>query len=150
MGTVRRRTCRTGVCLFPGLSMPLSRVRGPLAAFSLALVLSNAALASSAAVAQNEIEHLLQYIGESSCTFVLNGDAFPAAKARDHLAMKYRFVGGRISTADDFIKYLATGSSMSGEPYHVKCGSVDALSGPWLTAELNRYRKTAHLTHVAR
>jgi hypothetical protein len=39
---------------------------------------------------------------------------------------------------------------MSGEPYHVKCGKTDALSGAWLTAELDRYRKTPHLQHVSR
>lgn len=130
--------------------MSLARFLRPPVAFALALAVSSAALASPDTVAQNEIDHLLQYIGESSCTFVRNGDEFPAAKARDHLAMKYRFVSGRISTADDFIRYLGTGSSTSGEPYHVKCAGVDALSGPWLAAELHRYRETAHLQHVAR
>ena len=63
--------------------------------------------------------------------------------------MKYRFVGDRISTAEEFIQYLGTGSSVSGEPYHVKCGNVDALSGPWLAAELQRYRQTVHVRKVA-
>jgi Family of unknown function (DUF5329) len=113
-----------------------------------AFTLSHVALASPDQ-AKDEIEHLLKYIGDSSCTFVRNGSEFPADKARDHLASKYRFVGSRISTADEFIKYLATQSSMSGEPYHVKCGNQDALSGAWLATELNRYRKTPHLQHVA-
>jgi hypothetical protein len=34
---------------------------------------------------------------------------------------------------------------MSGEPYRVKCGKTDALSGAWLTDELNRYRKGAQV-----
>lgn len=130
--------------------MSLSVIRRPLVAAVVALATSSAAHASPDAIAQNEIDHLLRYISRSSCTFVRNGDEYPAAKASDHLAMKYRFVGSRISTADDFIKYLATGSSVSGEPYHVKCGNVDALSGPWLTAELLRYRQTEHLQQVAR
>jgi hypothetical protein len=132
--------------------MSRRRYRRPLvlAAAALAFALSHAALASPDAVARDEIDHLLQYVAASSCTFVRNGSEYPAAQARDHLESKYRFVGGRISTADDFIKYLATGSSISGEPYHVRCGNVDALTGPWLTAELNRYRNTPHLTHVAR
>jgi hypothetical protein len=58
-----------------------------------------------------------------------------------YIAGKYRFVGSRIGSAEEFIKYLATGSSMSGEPYHVKCGKTDALSGAWLADELQRYRK---------
>jgi hypothetical protein len=32
---------------------------------------------------------------------------------------------------------------MSGELYHVKCGKTDALSGVWLTDELNRFRKAS-------
>jgi hypothetical protein len=131
--------------------MLLRRIRRPLvtAAATLAFALSHAALASPDTVAKDEIDHLLQYVAASSCTFVRNGDEYPAVKARDHLESKYRFVGSRISTAEEFIKYLATGSSMSGEPYHVKCGNADELSGAWLTAELNRYRRLPHLTHVA-
>ena len=129
--------------------MPSLRLRRPLAALVLALGLSAAAHASPDAAARDEIDHLLTYVAQSSCTFVRNGDEYPSEKARDHLAMKYRFVGGRISTAEDFIKYLATGSSSSGEPYHVKCGNLDALSGPWLTAELHRYRQAAHVQKVA-
>jgi hypothetical protein len=39
---------------------------------------------------------------------------------------------------------------MSGEPYHVKCGKTDALSGDGLNAELKRYRETPRLQHVSR
>ena len=126
--------------------MMLRPIHRPLvtAAAALAFALSHAALASPDTVAKNEIDHLLQYVAASSCTFVRNGSEYPAAKARDHLESKYRFVGSRISTAEDFIKYLATGSSMSGEPYHVKCGRNDGLAGVWLTDELHRYRKVAH------
>jgi hypothetical protein len=91
--------------------------------------------------AKLEIDHLLDFVAASSCTFVRNGTEYPPDKAREHLATKYRFVGSRISSADEFIKYLATKSSMSGEMYHVKCGKADALSGEWLTTELNRFRK---------
>lgn len=131
--------------------MSLRPVRRPLviAVAALGFALSHAALASPDTVAKGEIDHLLQYVAASSCTFVRNGSEYPAEKARDHLESKYHFVGSRISSAEDFIKYLATGSSMSGEPYHVKCGNVDELSGAWLTAELNRYRRSPHLTRVA-
>jgi hypothetical protein len=119
------------------------RTRHALLAALASLVLSHASLAADDAAAKNEIDHLLNFVGASSCTFVRNGTEYPADKAREHLASKYRFVGARISTADDFIKYLGTGSSMSGEPYHVKCGKADLLSGAWLSDELARYRKVA-------
>lgn len=117
---------------------------------ALAFVVPLTALAASEGSAQDEIDHLLGYVAASSCTFVRNGNEYPAGQARDHLADKYRFAGGRIASAEDFIRYLATKSSLSGEPYHVKCGDTDALSGAWLTAELNRYRKTAHVQQVSR
>ncbi|HET9728275.1 MAG TPA: DUF5329 domain-containing protein [Acidimicrobiia bacterium] len=116
---------------------------------ALSLSLSPLASASPQDAAKGEIDHLLQYVAASSCTFVRNGTEYPADKAREHLATKYQFAGSRITTAEEFIKYLATGSSMSGEPYHVKCGKADALSGEWLFAELSRYRNAPRLQHVS-
>lgn len=118
-------------------------------AATVSLALSQSAPAATDAPAKDEIDHLLNYVAASSCTFVRNGSEYPSAQARDHLAGKYRFAGSRISSADDFIKYLATQSSMSGEPYHVKCGRNDGLAGVWLNDELRRYRKIAH-TQAAR
>lgn len=132
--------------------MTLHRLRRPFAAAAaaLAFAITHTAAAWAGTPASDEIDHLLHYVAASSCTFVRNGTEYPADKASEHLASKYRFVGARIASAEDFIKYLATQSSMSGEPYHVKCGKTDALSGAWLTAELDRYRKTPHLQHVSR
>ena len=118
------------------------------AAASLALALCNGAHAQSPAKA--EIDHLLKFVATSSCTFVRNGTEYPPDKAREHLASKYAFAGSRIATADDFIKYLATESSMSGEKYHVKCAGVDKPSGLWLSEELNRYRNAPAPVQAAR
>jgi len=112
------------------------------------LALAQPAAASPDGAAKDEIDHLLNFVATSSCTFVRNGTEYPGAQAREHLAGKYQFAGGRISTAEDFIKYLATGSSMSGEAYHVKCGDAEALSAAWLTDELVRYRKLQHAQAV--
>ena len=113
---------------------------------SLTLALSHAAAASPDAPAKDEIDHLLNFVAASSCTFVRNGTEYPSDKAREHLATKYQFAGSRISTAEEFIRYLATQSEL----YHVKCGKADALSGVWLTNELKHYRETPRLQHVSR
>jgi len=118
-------------------------VRRALAALAATLVFALAGVASAETSAKREIDHLLNFVATSSCTFVRNGTEYPPDKARDHLASKYQFAGGKITTADEFIKYLATESSMSGELYHVKCGKTDALSGVWLTDELTRFRKAS-------
>lgn len=125
----------------------LRRTLGAVAA-TITIALSHAAFAESSA--KSEIDHLLNFVATSSCTFVRNGTEYPPDKARDHLASKYQFAGSRISSAEEFIKYLATQSSMSGELYHVKCGKTDAPSGVWLTDELNRFRKASTRVQAAR
>ncbi len=126
---------------------PAHRAFAALAA-TLAFALATAVAAETSA--KGEIDHLLNFVATSSCTFVRNGTEYPPDKARDHLASKYQFAGSKITTAEEFIKYLATESSMSGELYHVKCKGVDKLSGVWLSEELTRYRKTAAPVQAAR
>jgi len=125
-------------------------LRSTLLALAATITLSHAAAASSEGPAKDEIDHLLNFVGASSCTFVRNGTEYPGEKAREHLADKYKFAGSRIATAEEFIKYLATQSSMSGEPYHVKCGTTDGLAGVWLNDELSRYRQAPKLVQAVR
>ena len=115
-------------------------VRG--AAVLLALA-SSVALATPDDAAQHEIDHLLDFVATSNCTFVRSGEKFSPQAARDHLAMKYRFAQFRLSTADEFVKYLATESSTTGEPYKVECGKQEQPAGAWLAEELRRFRKVA-------
>jgi hypothetical protein len=115
-------------------------LRRGLPALALALF-AGLAGASPDAGAQREIDHLLDYIGASHCTFVRNGERFDAAKAREHLAMKLNFVRWRLSTADEFVRYLATESSVTHEPYLIVCGNRERPAGPWLASELAHYRK---------
>ena len=139
-GTAGRGAGRKAVPV-PEHSM-IARPRAALAAAALCLVLSSVALAAPDAPAQGEIEHLLKFVAASNCTFVRNNIEYAADKASEHLAGKFRFAGSRIATAEDFIRELASRSSVSGEAYHVKCGSVDTPAGVWLTAELQRYRES--------
>ena len=99
------------------ISMLVRHLRHPLlaAAAALAFGLSHGAAATPQGAARDEIDHLLQYVSTSSCTFVRNGSEYPADKARDHLMDKYRFAASRITTAEQFIESLATRSSFSGE-----------------------------------
>jgi len=101
------------------------------------------ALATPDDAAQHEIDHLLDFVAASNCTFVRSGEKFSSQQARDHLAMKYNFVKFRLSTADEFVKYLATESSTTGEPYMVICDRKERPSGAWLSDELRRFRKVA-------
>jgi len=132
-------------------SMTSPHIRRTLLAAAAAVTFAmSQAVTAAEASSKDEIDHLLNFVAASACTFVRNGTEYPPDKARDHLASKYQFAGSRITTAEEFIKYLATESSMSGELYHVRCGKTEALSGVWLTNELNRYRKDSARVQAAR
>jgi hypothetical protein len=92
---------------------------------------------------QEEVEHLFQYLQKSGCRFNRNGSWYPSEKAVDHLRRKYAYLvkKGLFTTAESFVEKGASQSSMSGTPYQVQCDSQPPTpSGPWLTAELKRYR----------
>ena len=103
--------------------------------FSLAVFPSESADSVSA-----EIDHLLHYIESSGCIFIRNGTEGTAAEARAHIQKKYNYSKGRVKTAEDFITYSATKSSVSGKPYRVRCNGREIRTADWLYAELQRLR----------
>jgi len=110
-----------------------------------ALLLPVAALAQDAA-AQKEIDHLIDHLSTSGCQFNRNGSWYDADRAVSHLQRKYAYLRDRnlVPSAEAFIERAASGSSMSGEPYRVKCpGQPEALSADWFRAELARSRRNA-------
>jgi hypothetical protein len=88
-----------------------------------------------------EIKHLIEYIENSKCTFIRNGKEYSTEEALTHIQNKYKYAKRWIKSAEDFIKYTVTKSSMSGQPYTVWCNGQKILSAKWLTAELKRFRK---------
>jgi hypothetical protein len=109
-----------------------------------ALVFSSLAGAvTPAPAARAEIAHLLSYVGTSACEFYRNGTWSSAKDAEAHLERKYQYQvnHSQIGSAEDFIEKAASASSMSGQPYLVRCAPGQAVpSGAWLRAELGRFR----------
>ncbi|MFD2368379.1 DUF5329 domain-containing protein [Pseudoduganella sp. GCM10020061] len=104
------------------------------------------ALASQPLATEREIAHLLNYVASPGCQFNRNGTWYEGSKAREHLKDKYDYMAKRklVSNAESFIERAASSSSMSGKAYLVRCGSGAAThSGPWLMAELKRFRSAA-------
>jgi uncharacterized protein DUF5329 len=92
---------------------------------------------------QLEIDHLLAYVEVSRCEFQRNGSWYDSHRALEHLQSKYGFLKDSVSTAEDFIERAASRSSMSGQPYQVRCGSDAPIpSAQWLLVELTRFRAT--------
>lgn len=119
---------------------------GKMLAVTLALQCAGTAFAQVTTDTQREVGHLLDYVARPDCQFNRNGKWYGGAAARDHLKQKYDYLARRnlAPNAEAFIERAATSSSMSGKAYQVRCGSDAATaSGPWLTAELQRYRGPA-------
>jgi len=88
-----------------------------------------------------ETKHLLDYIGNSHCIFIRNGTEYPSKEAASHIKRKYNHMRNKVKTTEQVIKYAATESSFSGDPYMIKCpGKEQITSAEWLTVELTRYR----------
>ena len=62
-----------------------------------------------------------------------------------HLRLKLRAAGSRVSTAEDFIRYCATESSVSGKPYEIRV----LPSAAFLRQKLEEFDE-AHKGEVAR
>lgn len=99
--------------------------------------------ATPAAPARAEIEGLLTGLGASQCQFYRNGSWHDGHEAESHLRMKYEALAkrGKVESAESFIDYAATKSSLSGEPYAVKCGTEPQQpSAAWLKGRLQALR----------
>ncbi len=90
---------------------------------------------------RTEINHLLAFIETSNCTFTRNGKTYPPAKAREHIGAKYEYLKNRIESAEQFIAYGASKSSITGKKYSVTCDGVSLPSEQWLTTELHKFRE---------
>jgi Family of unknown function (DUF5329) len=66
------------------------------------------------------IQYLIQSIADlKDAKFARNGSQYSAGQAADHLRLKLKNAGERIKTAEQFIDYCATKSSVSGKAYTI-------------------------------
>ena len=90
---------------------------------------------------QQEIDHLLDFIGKTNCKYIRNTSSHTGVEAKEHINKKYSYYKEKIHSAEDFIKYSATKSELSGTSYKVLCpGKSTQDSSAWLLDELKHYR----------
>lgn len=100
------------------------------------------------ASAQDEITHLLNFVASTHCEYERNGSIHTGSEAVEHINKKYAYYSDDIETAEDFIKYSATKSLISGRYYQVHCNDEDPIkSKDWLLNELTLYRQSSALNH---
>jgi hypothetical protein len=90
-------------------------------AILVAAVAAGTAQASAPAVEARRIERLIEAVAQlQEAKFVRNGVEHDAAAAANHLRLKWREAGRRVTTAEDFIRFCGSRSSVSGEPYRIR------------------------------
>ena len=106
-------------------------------------VLCATAAAPVPPAARAEIDALLARLESSGCQFSRNGSWYPASEAKSHLLQKLKYLEdrGAVQTAEQFIELAGSRSSVSGEPYLVKCGdAAPVTSAAWLGVQLQAMR----------
>ncbi len=93
---------------------------------------------------QLRIDYLINSLGKlNGAVFVRNGSDYNASTAQDHLRQKLRAAGERVQTAEQFIKYCASESSMTHQPYRIRLadGKVQNTAD-YFAAGLREYDRT--------
>ena len=90
---------------------------------------------------RHEVNYLIEFIKQAGCKLERNGTLYAGAEAIKHIQRKYDYYRDDIKTTEDFIRYAASKSEMTGRPYLAHCGSEKAITGEeWLLQELQNYR----------
>lgn len=121
-------------------------MRRPVASLFLLAVVIAAHAASLPAQSRAEVDALLANLQASGCTFNRNGSWYSASEAQAHLMKKLEYLEdkGLVDSAEQFIERAASGSSLSGKPYLVKCGATPPVeSRTWLSTQLKSLRNQA-------
>ncbi len=98
---------------------------------------------------QAEINHLLNFVSTTTCQYERNGDLHDGKAAKKHINKKYKYFEDDIKSAEDFIEYSATKSTMSKKKYKIHCTNKPVQnSKQWLLSELKRYRSRKKIADV--
>ena len=105
------------------------------------LLLSLLLLSTAFADTTAEIDHLLNYVKKTSCSYIRNGSKHSGTDAAAHIKKKYDYFKDEIRSAEDFIRLSASKSTMTGSKYYIQCPNAPKVeSSKWLLSELKRFR----------
>jgi hypothetical protein len=107
------------------------------------LFIAKGAAAPLAPAASAEIDALMSRLAAPACEFNRNGTWHTAAAAKSHLMRKLKYLEdrGAVQSTEQFIELAASNSSLSGQPYLVRCGNdAPVQSGTWLRSQLQDIR----------
>ena len=106
-------------------------------------IATTVAAAPLSPAARAEIDVLMSKLEASGCEFNRNGNWYSGTEAKSHLLRKLKYLEdkGVVQSSEQFIELAASASSMSGQPYLVRCGNGAPIqSGTWLLSQLQAMR----------
>lgn len=88
----------------------------------------------------DKIERLITLLnGLTGASFVRNGKTYRVDEAVAHMRMKWDWKKDRIKTVDDFIRIIASKSSVSGKPYLIRLADgAEMPAEEWFRQQLRR------------
>ena len=87
------------------------------------------------------IKYLLTYVKNADVVFIRNNGEHTPEEAAAHMQMKFEHFKDQIKTPEDFIRFAATKSLVSGKPYQVRMkDGKTMLTQKWLEDALEKYR----------
>ena len=90
---------------------------------------------------RHEVEHLLNFVANTTCIIDRNGSLHNGPEALSHIKKKYAYFRGKINSTEEFIELSASKSTLSGNVYTVQCGGKKVVTTQrWLLDELAKYR----------
>jgi hypothetical protein len=117
--------------------------RSILGTLSLLLLVLAGTAGEPTAAEKQKIERLIQHVESlKNAVFVRNGKAYDAPTAARFLRGKWKASADEVKTARDFIEKIATASSTTGRPYHIRFkDGTEQKSGEYLRSVLKKLSK---------
>ncbi len=130
------RGVRSPIMPHPGTAKP------PFGSVALvALLFLPAMLLARDAREQARIDYLVRRVENSTgVEFIRNGKGYDGVAAAAHLGRKLGYAGGRVKTAEDFVKNCASESSLTHQKYQIRLADgsmMDAAS--YFTEQLREF-----------
>jgi hypothetical protein len=95
-------------------------------------------------IEKKKIDFLLSSVENmKGAKFIRNGTEHDGKEAAEHLRMKLQKAGGKVQTADDFIRLCASKSIISGQPYLIRSSDGKTInSEQYFREKLKEYGST--------
>ena len=108
------------------------------------LALFSGALSAQDNIERKKIEFLISSVENlKGAKFIRNGAEYDGKEAAEHLRMKLQKAGGKVQTADDFIRLCASKSSITGKPYMIRLSDGKTIkSEEYFREKLKEYYST--------